>query len=214
MAQTKKNCPNCRRLIDIKATICPICQADCSSTSFPSKSVQKRAIPIKQVHIEDINELIQGEVKEKEFAQPDAVQSTAYTNKQDNSNSSTQWQNPKSNISSGSSNSDEPEFDEEIKEDTEPEEITASDMSDIKTNEGTIRWSDEPEKQEPDYSKAYDKNGVYQPNFDGYYNDTLPKIANEVDRLLAGKEKAILKVIVSLVGIVAIIVYLVITTYH
>ena len=57
----------------------------------------------------------------------------------------------------------------------------------------------------------YDAAGTYNPNYDGYYNDTLPQIADEIDSLLAGKEKTVLKAVFSLTSIAAIIAYLILT---
>ena len=74
-----------------------------------------------------------------------------------------------------------------------------------------IQWSDEVSPDTPDYAAMYDESGTYNPNYDGYYNDTLPKIADEIDSLLAGKEKTILKAVFSLDAIAAIIVYLILT---
>lgn len=74
-----------------------------------------------------------------------------------------------------------------------------------------INWSDEKVKATPDYTKMYDKNGNYNANFDGYYDDTLPRIQNEIDNLLKGKEKTILKIVCSVVGVIAVIIYLILT---
>ena len=74
-----------------------------------------------------------------------------------------------------------------------------------------IQWSDETSHSTVDYASMYDAAGTYNPNYDVYYNDTLPQIADEIDSLLAGKEKIVLKAVFSLTSIAAIIAYLILT---
>lgn len=74
-----------------------------------------------------------------------------------------------------------------------------------------INWTDEDPPEKKDFSKLYDENGVYNPNYDGFYNDTLPKIQNELDSLIAGREKTILKIVFGFVAIIGIIIYLILT---
>lgn len=74
-----------------------------------------------------------------------------------------------------------------------------------------INWTDEEKPAPVDYSNIYNEDGVYNPNYDGFYNDTLPKIQNEIDSLMAGREKTILKIVFGFVAIFGIIVYLILT---
>lgn len=89
------------------------------------------------------------------------------------------------------------------------------------TNRGTINqniekrakidWEDEKKNEPASTDNMFDENGVYNANYDGYYNDTLPKIANEVDNLLKDREKAILKAVAAVVAVFGVIVYLILT---
>ena len=115
--------------------------------------------------------------------------------------------------------SEEYDSDEEYEEeDEESEEYEDDDYEEQGNSELTeeekripIDWSDEKKKAPKKVSEEYNENGEYQPNFDGYYNDTKAKIDNEIDNLTAGKEKAIIKVIFGFAAVIGIIVYLVLT---
>lgn len=84
-----------------------------------------------------------------------------------------------------------------------------------KTNEPkqekVITWNDEKNKARKEKTPAYDENGIYNPNHDGYYDDILPRINDEVDRILINRQKSVLKVVAGIVAIFAIIAYLILT---
>ncbi|MEE1256252.1 MAG: hypothetical protein UHN47_07040 [Lachnospiraceae bacterium] len=213
MAQTKCNCTNCRRLIDIHQETCPFCGTpnpktkNSSTNNTPNPITVNRPVQrMQNISIEEMNTYLTETEMEEQIEIPD-------------------MENEKT-ISV--SNIDDEEYEEYIPSlNTDTNEENSEDLSstDYKENitddfTGTLQssskrkkipWTDEEVKEEPDYSKMYDDSGRYNANFDGYYNDTLPKIAHEIDHVLIGREKSVLKVIFVIVAIIAIILYLILT---
>ena len=222
MAQTKFNCTNCRRLIDLHLEKCPFCGTpnnnvkNKSTTNNSARKPASAARPVQRmqnISVDEMNSLFTDEEIEEQIVIP------------------TTEPEPPTIVS----NIDDEEYEEYVPTDIENEEneeneedkeekqvINKNNEKAKSTEEFTetlqatskrkkINWTDEERKEEPDYSKMYDENGRYNANFDGYYNDTLPKIANEIDHVLAGREKAILKAIFTIVAIIAIILYLILT---
>lgn len=213
MAQTKCNCTNCRRLIDIHQETCPFCGTPNSknknsyNNNTPNPATVNRPVQrMQNISIEEMNSFLTDPEMEERIEIPDV-------------------ENEK-NISV--SNIDDEEYEEYIpSENTDTAEEDSKNLADTHIKENTtedftetlqssskrkkILWTDEEVKEEPDYSKMYDDNGRYNANFDGYYNDTLPKIAHEIDHVLKGREKSVLKVIFAIVAIIAIILYLILT---
>lgn len=215
MPQTKCNCSNCKRLIDIHLEACPFCRTpnnylknkeqtanNNSKPDTPNKPVQK----IHNISIEEMNSILSDSDVENNTSKTEEIkkESTFDSIDEEEYEEFSPYQS---------------EIENDIKENPIVSELesseTASEDFTVKVQAATkkkkIAWTDEKPKEEPDYSKMYDEQGQYNANFDGYYNDTRPKIANEIDRTLAGREKAVLKVIFAIVAIVAIIVYLILT---
>lgn len=108
---------------------------------------------------------------------------------------------------------DEDEYEDDDEDDDEDDEGEVNSSLTADSKRSRIEWTDEEKKEKPDMSKAYDEDGGYNPNFDGYYNDTKAKIEGEIESLTAGKEKAILKVVLGFAAVIGVIVYLVLTLY-
>lgn len=107
---------------------------------------------------------------------------------------------------------EEDESDEEVSSDAERKDapVVDEDELDHETERAYIDWGDE-KKDDIDISKAYDKDGNYNPNHDHYYDDAKAIINNELAELLVEKEKTIFKVAIGFVLVAASIVYLVVT---
>ena len=105
---------------------------------------------------------------------------------------------------------DEGEEYEEYDDNTENDSSSGSDIS-LDSKRSKIDWSDEKKKETVDISKAYNDKGEYDPNYDGYYEDTKPRIENELDNLAVGRDKAIIKGVLTVAAIAGIIVYLILT---
>lgn len=191
MPQTKFNCPSCRRLIPINSEYCPNC----------SKKIVSKAE----------SENLKKDTPQKESS---LVQEDILLDEPEETVSETNvFQNSSKKIES----EDIPDdlFDDESSNDLEnfdfSEEPNKVDILSGNTEERSpIVWTDEEKKKEPDHTKMY-VNNQYNANFDGAYDDVLPKIQNEVENLLQGKEKTVMKIIFSIVGIIGVIIYLIIT---
>lgn len=234
MAQTKFNCKTCHRLIDKQQAICPFCgsanphfsqsdngspkpetkkTASSSNTPAPEQSTEKvtqRRIP--SVSIDEMESLLNCDVEDftdgsNSDEEINKSVSGDFHNSQQVKNEPDEYEEEYFAESTDPESDDEAETEEETDAEERDEEINSSASS----RRSKINWTDEKPKPEPDYSKMYDQKNNYNANFDGYYNDTLPKIADEIDSLLAGKEKAILKIVFSIAAIFAIIVYLILT---
>lgn len=228
MPQTKFNCKGCRRLVSIESAFCPFCKtpnehyirkqdstaAASENASGPSRqdiSAYPKPTPAgtqtgedspaddiqtEELSLESLESMYRRvPVKNDAVHEKEQPSSTATPLMEDNS------------------------FDEIVPENKEP--ISGENRQD-QTNDNIISssgethripidWKDEKNRKEPEYTEMFNEKGEYQANYDGYYNDTLPKLQNEIDRALASKEKIILKGIFALVVIIAIIVYLVVT---
>ena len=223
MAQTKCNCTNCRRLIDIHKDTCPFCGTpnpksnNTTANSNPKPAAHNKAVQrMQNISIEEMNSLLADTEMEQiedmevmeEIEIPDMKEEQT---KSINSIDDEEYEEyiPSENVDIYVDEDEETEHSKSIEKENDSEDFTETLQSSSKRKK--IPWTDEEKKEEPDYSKMYDEKGRYNANFDGYYNDTLPKIANEIDHVLAGREKAVLKVIFGIVAIIAIILYLVLT---
>ena len=217
MAQTKCNCMKCRRLIAIEQEKCPFCgtpnnymKSKKTSTNNASEpaSATRPVQRMQNISIEEMNSLITETEEQEVFPHSDSDGNSdekIFINKIDD-------EEYEEYIPSEHEDTDEE--DSEVKSSVDENEKTEKNFTETfqsSSKRKRISWTDEEDKEEPDYSKMYDENGHYNANFDGYYNDTLPKIKNEIDHVLAGREKAVLKVIFTIVAIIAIILYLILT---
>lgn len=80
----------------------------------------------------------------------------------------------------------------------------------IQPSNESIRWNDET--LEHDYTDAETKSadGSYNPNYDGFYEDTQPEDSDDI--AFESKKKIFLKIGCAVVGIIGVIVYLTLTT--
>lgn len=83
-------------------------------------------------------------------------------------------------------------------------------LHDASNKRKKIPWSDETVVEEQNPLNGIE-DGKYNPNFDHYYDDVKLKIDGEIETLTLGKEKAILKVIASFLGVIGVIVYLIVS---
>lgn len=228
MPQTKYNCKTCRRLVSIESAFCPFCNtpnehykgnrkednpADAASLQ-PDQEKQKpvsspvqpkkvpspkpsRETPVPEPISDDTAEEVSLESLEHMYSRVPVTPTTLERpNREDPPESDSESIFPQDEDPLDANHSEE-------------HENTISSSGEV--HRSPIDWQDSTEKPETEYTEMFDEKGVYQANYDGYYNDTLPKIANEIDRALANREKIILKGIFSVVAVVAIIIYLIIT---
>ena len=216
MSENKKYCcPTCRRMVPISKEICPFCRTDNTdmiekmSSSDKKKYSDSKSSKCSDDEYEEYNP----EYEEYENYVPDMQELEQhdiemFVDDDDNDND---------DDDDDELEEDNEDIDNFIYEELNNEEYddydinNANDLQNASSNREKIKWTDEKLKEKPDYTKMYDKDGKYNANYDGYYDDVLPRISNEVDHILAGKEKAILKVIFSIVAIFGIILYLVLT---
>jgi len=204
MAQTKFNCPNCRRLVSVSAEYCPHCG---NEVNFNTSNQKKNTSPnnttkpsapapnIKKMEYEELPDITE---EKEDFLEEEINISTPPVSNQTETYSE-----------AFSEQEDEPEI--PYNDENSYNNNESLSMANLNNDKRTpISWSDTEKKENVDISKAY-INNKYEANYDGYYNDVLPKIQDEVDSLLKGKEKTILKIIFSIIGICGIIVYLVLT---
>lgn len=197
MAQQKVNCKNCRRLIGIDMPSCPFC-----GTGNPNYEQNRQKSSEEHSNPQDILSSRTAKHSNEETT----VQNTGTEISVEDIEALYKKPIPikgKSDIS----------ISPKVSEDT----VSIPDETDIissveESHRAHIPWSDEKKQTSPcNFTDMFNENGIYQANYDGYYNDTLPKIQNEIDNILLGKEKTILKAVFSVVGIIAVIIYLVLT---
>lgn len=203
MAQTQFNCKKCRRLIGIDAPQCPFCGTPNAHYNKPlqktsSVPTAERSLQKPQTETMQDNRSSKAEISVEEMADmyqgPIAVQ--AAPREAPHPEQVTKAQDPQPTVSEPALHTQD----------------TSTISSAQESHRSKIAWDDERTMDQPEtYTEMFNEKGQYQANYDGYYNDTLPKIKDEIDRALAGKEKAILKGIFSILGIIAIIVFLVLT---
>lgn len=88
---------------------------------------------------------------------------------------------------------------------------TESELQTGDAKRAKIKWTDEEEKKEPNLEDAYNENGEYIPNYDGFYDDTKAKIADETERLTNEVWKTVFKAVAVVAGIIGVIAYLILT---
>lgn len=208
MAQSQCNCKNCRRLIGIDTPKCPFCG---TPNMYYKKNVPNAAPksdiphPAKKSAAQngakqDIQNTSAGEIsiEEMESMYREPVPVKASPNKETEllSEADAEAQNTQAKKAESSL----------------PVQDTSTISATQESHRSKIPWDDEQTQNDPGtYTEMFNEQGKYQANYDGYYNDTLPKIKDEIDKTLAGKEKTILKVFFSVMGIIAIIVFLILT---
>lgn len=199
MRQSKINCPSCRRTYQIDEPFCPFCNKENPYLEAKEQEDNSSNDLDNLDDLDDLDNMNNDETEESMSVENDSMdEEEEYIPKATNIVKCA----PKSQPGAITGNDD--------MESTEG--AVDHDLSSTTTkNRESIAWTDEPVVESPDYSKMYDSNGVYNANFDHYYDDTIPAIQNEVDRLLKGRERTILKIIGSVVAIFAIICYLVLT---
>lgn len=189
MVGKKISCPKCRRSYDNKIEYCPFCGSQNPLLSASEKKADAASL---------VNNNLRA-IEEDLPKTPDTY------DKQDYYDESV-------------------EYTEDYEEDTyyesdEDQENTisysepASNTSELSTSSGRekIDWTDEEDEKNIEHDNMYDENGEYNPNYDHYYDDTKAKIDNELERLSAEKEKAILKIIGGTAAVIGTIVYLILT---
>lgn len=203
MPQTKYNCPSCRRLVDITSPCCPYCKT-------PNSLYKKTQSSTKEDNSKDLNLEVADDVGEELFDDFNIDNKPSAQNaKRKNTNvpdvngmddADSEYILPKKNLESVSDTS------------TAPSRHSSDSLSSQSEEREKIQWSDEKKKSAAsDPKDMYNTKGEYNANHDGYYDDILPKISDEVDKILLNKEKTILKIIGAVVIIFGIIVYLVVT---
>lgn len=203
---TKIHCVKCRRNIDISSKFCPYCnspQPQETITEQQSESNEKMQ-PIYDEVGNDDNSAFDALSLEAEFEDfgDDIIDPV---NKEDlNDENDTPYRFSSLDPTETTSTADDP------LEESSPSDIPDT-LQKTQVHREKIPWNDETPKTPADVSDMYDAKGNYVSNYDHYYDDTVPKIADEVDRILANREKNILKIIGSIIAIFAVIVYLVIT---
>ena len=215
MSQTKFNCTSCRRLIPISSTFCPFCSSEVKFTP----PVPKKPATNSQTLSDLSSQKKQDKLEEVDFElnmEPISEESLIEKPRTQHNNATNQTMMQKKSAA-------EALFEEELppsKSKPIPVKVPEKTVNDteIRTNENSklsqiqeqkIKWKDEKEKPLP--KEDMYKNGVYNPNYDGMYNDTLPRIEHELDNLKSGKEKMIFRIIFGFIAIFGIIVYLVLT---
>lgn len=194
MRQNKINCPSCRRTYQIDEPFCPFCNKENPYTNA------KAQVDNGSNNLDDFDDM--------DILNNNETEDVVETDNDSMDDAEEYIPKSKTNIVKCTPKSQSESTIES--DDVEPDEVHDLSTSTTKNRE-TITWTDDPPVETPDYSKMYDSNGVYNANFDHYYDDTIPAIQNEVDRLLKGREKTILKIIGSVVAIFAIICYLILT---
>lgn len=207
MPQSKYNCKKCRRLVSLTSPSCPFCNTpnpnyqqpmqampQSTATSQPQNARQPSA-NVKTDMSDPVNQEISIEDMETLYHDPVPV-------KQNSINKGTDGTDQDEGLG--------PEPDPTVEAVAGRETNTISSSSEA--HRSPIDWRDEKNHDTPSsYTEMFNENGVYQANYDGYYNDTLPKIQGEIDRILAGREKTFLKVVFTIIVIFAIIIYLILT---
>lgn len=211
MAQTKSNCANrnCRRLIGLDTPVCPFCNTPNPKYNPPTQSSGAKHKPTAP----DLEEQTSGGPADPSPSPEDQEVSiddleTLYRNP-------IPVQGPTTPPSGQSATQKEQHESQDLPEEDPEQLIPSQDRNTIssvqETNRSRIDWEDEKKESVEHFTEMFNDQGIYQANYDGYYNDTLPKLQGEADRALADRGKAIMKAIFTFIGIIAIIVYLVLT---
>lgn len=193
MAQTKYNCPNCRRLIDMKSVACPYC-----GTVNPKQSPAPHAAAAKPAPAPEVKE---------EFETPDDIGEELFDSVATTKHSSPAREDTEEELIM-------PVKAKPVSQRKEEKTAPAGNntLSSQTVRKEKIDWEDEKENQkETRTEEKIMPNGKYNANYDGFYDDIAPKIANEVDKILANREKLVLKIIGCVAAIFATIVYFVVT---
>lgn len=203
MAQTKYNCPNCRRLIDMKSVACPYCgtanpkQTTASQASSPAPDTPKKSTANKTIN------------KPDDFETPDDIGEELF-------DSVVSPKQPAPDIPDDEEiivpRKSAPAKQEQTADNEQNQTDDHSTLSSHTVHREKIDWDDEKNNQKEHRTEEKTlPNGKYNANYDGYYDDIAPKIANEVDKILANREKLILKIVGCIAAIFATIVYFVVT---
>ena len=233
MANKKINCPVCRRSYDNSIEYCPYCSTpnplmtsniEMDDKKLADKTQKEKAKPAKKIipaetHEDEIDEYDTEDeytpAEEDGFYSDDEV----YEYHDDEDSFEEQYYDDEQADDENYEYEDEDdseyeyyeEDDEENNNDYESDESSSQLINDTKRSR--IDWSDEETPEAPDMTNAFNEKGEYQPNFDGYYNDTKAKIEGEIENLTQGKEKAIIRAILGVAAVAGVIVYLVLTLY-
>lgn len=199
MAQTKYNCPNCRRLIDMKSVACPYC-----GTANPKQMTVPQTPVSESKPSFSANKTVN---KHDDFETPDDIGEELFDSVLSPEQFTPNIPNEEEIIAPHKS------VQTNKKQTTDHDQATDhSTLSSHTIYKEKINWEDEKNNQkEHRTEKKTLPNGKYNANYDGYYDDITPKIANEVDKILANREKLILKIIGGIAAIFATIVYFVVT---
>ena len=202
MPQTKYNCPSCRRLVDITSPCCPYCKTP--NSLYKKQQSASKDEPMKELEMEAADD-----VGEELFDTFNSDNTSSNRNKKD-SHTNTQ------NVDSVDDDSDyilpKKKTNAASNSAASSSKKTAEFLSSQSEEREKIQWADEKNKSvASDPKDMSNTKGEYNANHDGYYDDILPKISDEVDKILLNKEKTILKIIGAVVIIFGIIVYLVVT---
>lgn len=234
MPQTKFNCKTCRRLVSIDSACCPFCNTpnehykggkkqQPNETNAPQptdvENQKTEADPMQQLKDSEQRHVQPERLKERSSKAADEeidleTLENMYSRvpvKPAEHSPNMETASTMQDLSLTDADTDPAKKEDAFKTRSNSEETENTISSSGEVHRSPIDWEDEREKPETEYTEMFDEKGVYQANYDGYYNDTLPKIKNEIDRALANKERIILKGVFSVVAVVAIIVYLIIT---
>lgn len=217
MPQSKYNCKKCRRLVSLTSPTCPFCNTpnpyyqqpvqttpqnpvtptpkkDSNISSPSSNAGANNQEPVNhEISIEDMESMYHDPVPVRQDALKPSAQTIPETGEPEQNDGGLE---------------PEPDPAEDVMTERETNKISSS----SEAHRSPINWKDERDRDTSgSYTEMFNENGIYQANYDGYYNDTLPKIQGEIDRILAGREKAVLKVVFTIIVIFAIIVYLILT---
>ena len=206
MPQTKYNCPSCRRLNDINSPYCRYCRTENPKMKAPSQAKSSN-----EGVFDDLGEELFDSFDDEAAAEPKAPVA-----KKPISNPPKPDNEEEADFIAPSKEPEPVKKPEPAKKPAQsspaPEKKPQSDtLAEHSEDRKKIKWQDEKENPAIQRENMYDENGSYNPNYDGYYDDILPKINNEVDKILLNKEKTILKIVGAVVLIFGIIVYLVVT---
>lgn len=224
MAQTRYNCKNCRRLIKVGIDVCPYCGTVNNSEKIPQKTINNQTETIQQprkntsnnnkgvINIDELDNEYEEYVPSQENSDDVNASSSTDEQNENDENSSSSFAQELEEYDDDEDNTDVVmESDDLSISESNYNENTETNDSDLHETKRTIKWKDEKKVQTPDYTKMYNDKGVYNANFDGYYDDVLPKIDGELDKIMINKDKTFIKVVFSIVAIIAIIIFLVLT---
>lgn len=208
MPQSKYNCKKCRRLVSLTSPSCPFCNTPNPNYQQPMQAMPQSAATAQPKNVsspsastktdipDPVNQEISIEDMEALYHSPIPVRQDSIIPETDSIDQDDDGLEP------------EPDPTEEAVSGQETNTISSG----SEAHRSPIDWRDEKNRDTSgSYTEMFNENGIYQANYDGYYNDTLPKIQGEIDRILAGREKIFLKVVFTIIVIFAIIVYLILT---